>query len=201
MTVNTAQHCSVESRRHACAPVVAFLCAALLLGGCSAKKRPAGYWRTAGLSRPTMPATAVVPRPRPLPEENIDPVPELRLEIPPPPPLLAVHFIPPRPHVAPAPIAENANANKPEVPVMAPQLTSEETSAAQQQMTSSLGLAERNLARSQGRRLNATQTDLAAKIKGFIADARSAGREGDWTRARSLATKAQVLSEEFAASF
>ncbi len=28
----------------------------------------------------------------------------------------------------------------------------------------------------------------------------SAGRDGDWTRARSLATKAQVLSEELVAS-
>ncbi|MDP9146615.1 MAG: hypothetical protein M3N22_03075 [Acidobacteriota bacterium] len=142
----------------------------------------------------------VAPHPRPLPEENVDPVPELRLEIPPPPPLLATHFVPVKPHVAPAPVAEPGAASKPEVPVMAPQLTAEETSAARQQMTSSLTVAESNLARSKGRQLNATQTNLAVKIREFIGDARSAGRQGDWTRARSLATKAQVLSEELAAS-
>jgi outer membrane murein-binding lipoprotein Lpp len=67
-------------------------------------------------------------------------------------------------------------------------------------MTSSISEAEKNLARSQGRTLNATQSDLATKIKQFIGDAQAASREGDWTRARSLATKAQVLSEELASS-
>jgi hypothetical protein len=152
------------------------------------------------MMRPAMPAT-VAPRPRPLPEESVDPVPELRLEIPPPPPLLAVRSTPSRPRVAPAPAADSGAAAKPEVPVIAPQLSAAESSAAQQQMTSSLAVAEKNLAYSQGKKLNATQTDLAAKIKEFVDDARAAGREGDWTRARSLATKAEVLSEELAASF
>jgi hypothetical protein len=199
MTVNTAQHCSVESRTRACGLFICFMCVLPLMGGCSMQKKPAGSWRGAGLVRPTMPAT-VAPRPRPLSDETVDPVPELRLEIPPPPPLLAVHSSPARPRVAPAPVTEGTVANKPEAPIIAPQLTAAETLAAQQQMTLSLSIAEGNLARSQGRRLNATQTDLAAKIKGFIGDARSAGREGDWTRARSLATKAQVLSQELAAS-
>ena len=199
MTVNKPQHCSVASRNHACALLVCFLYVVPLLGGCSARNKPTRSWRGAGLVRPTMPAT-VAPRPRPLSDESVDPVPELRLEIPPPPPLLAVHSSPARPHVAPAPAAESPVANKPEAPIIAPQLTAAETSVAQQQMTLSLSVAEKNLARSQGRKLNATQTDLAAKIKGFIGDARSAGRDSDWTRARSLATKAQVLSEELAAS-
>ncbi|MDP9338271.1 MAG: hypothetical protein M3P45_05320 [Acidobacteriota bacterium] len=67
-------------------------------------------------------------------------------------------------------------------------------------MLASLSVAEKNLARAQGKRLNSTQSDLAAKVRGFIDDARSAGHDGDWTRARSLATKAQVLSEELVAS-
>jgi hypothetical protein len=127
-------------------------------------------------------------------------VPELRLELPPPPPLLAVHTAPARPRVAPTPAPETNVASKPEPPVIAPQLTAAETSSAQQQMTSSLSIAENNLARTKGKRLNSTQSDLAAKIKGFISDARAAGHGGDWTRARSLATKAQVLSEELASS-
>jgi hypothetical protein len=108
--------------------------------------------------------------------------------------------VPARPHVAPAPAAENNAENKPEAPVIAPQMSPAEASAARQQMTSSIAEAEKNLARSQGKKLNATQSDLAAKIKQFIGDAQSASREGDWTRARSLATKAQVLSEELASS-
>jgi hypothetical protein len=49
--------------------------------------------------------------------------------------------------------------------------------------------------------LNPTQADLAAKVRSFIADAREAGKAGDWSRARDLARKAQVLSEELANSF
>lgn len=83
---------------------------------------------------------------------------------------------------------------------MAPQLTPAETTSARRQMLASLTVAEKNLARSQGKNLNSAQSDLAAKIKGFIGDARSAEHDGDWTRARSLATKAQVLSDELVAS-
>ncbi len=84
--------------------------------------------------------------------------------------------------------------------MIAPQLTPAETNSARQQMYASLSVAEKNLARSQGKKLSSTQSDLAAKVKGFIGDARLAGHEGDWTRGRSLATKAQVLSEELIAS-
>jgi hypothetical protein len=48
--------------------------------------------------------------------------------------------------------------------------------------------------------LNAAQSDLASKIRGFIKDAREAAQIADWSRARSLAKKAQVLSEELAGS-
>ncbi len=203
MTANTPQRFPVAPRNRRC--VMAFCCLSAslplggLIGGCSARNNAPSRWRGAGLVRPVMPAT-VPPRPRPLPDESVDPVPELRLEIPPPPPLLGVRSSPARPRVAPAPAAESGAAAKPEPPLIAPQLTAAETSAAQQQMTSSLTVAEKNLAYSHGKKLNATQADLASKIKQFVDDARSAGHEGDWTRARSLATKAQVLSEELAAS-
>jgi len=199
MTTNKPQHCSVKSRSHACAGVVFCLCAALLICGCAERKATPVSWRGAGLSKPIVPATVTAPKPRPLPDESVDPVPELQLELPPPPPLLAVHTAPARPRVAPAPVAEN-NADRPEAPVIAPQMSDAEAAAARQQMTSSITEAEKNLARSQGKNLNANQSDLAAKIKQFIGDAQSASREGDWTRARSLATKAQVLSEELASS-
>jgi outer membrane murein-binding lipoprotein Lpp len=199
MTTNKPQQCSVKSRNHARAVFVPCLCAALLISGCAERKPAPVSWRGAGLSRPIVPATVTAPKPRPLPDESVDPVPELQLELPPPPPLLAVHTAPARPRVAPAPAAEST-AERPEAPVIAPQMSDAEASAARQQMTSSISEAEKNLARSQGRTLNATQSDLATKIRQFIGDAQSASREGDWTRARSLATKAQVLSEELAAS-
>jgi len=199
MTTNKPQPCSVKSRNHACTVLVSCLCAALLICGCAERKPAPVSWRGAGLSRPIVPATVTAPKPRPLPDESVDPVPELQVELPPPPPLLAVHTAPARPRVAPAPAAENT-AERPEAPVIAPQMSDAEASAARQQMTSSISEAEKNLARSQGRTLNATQSDLATKIKQFIGDAQSASREGDWTRARSLATKAQVLSEELASS-
>src|ERR1700733_7251241 len=200
MAMNKPQQGSVRPRGHARAGAVFCLLAVLIISGCAERKKPAVSWVGAGLSRPVVPATVTAPKPRPLPDESVDPVPELQLEVPPPPPLLAIHTSPARPHVAPTPVAENNGENKPEAPVIAPQMSAAEASAARQQMTSSINEAERNLARSQGKTLNANQSDLAAKIKQFIGDAQSASREGDWTRARSLATKAQVLSEELASS-
>jgi hypothetical protein len=198
MTWNKSQLYSVESRYHARA--LAALCiGALFVAGCAERRPAKSTWNNAGLARPHMPATKA-PHPQPPADETVDPVPELRLELPPPPPLLAVEAVPARPHVAPARVPENNVASKPEAPVIAPQMSTAEINAARQQMTVSLTAAETNLARSQGKSLNSTQADLASKIKGFIGDARSAEKEGDWTRARSLATKAQVLSEELASS-
>src|ERR1700674_3779955 len=155
MTTNKPQQCSVKSRSHACAALVFCFCAALLISGCAERKAPPVSWRGAGLSRPIVPATITSPKPRPLPDESVDPVPELQLELPPPPPLLAVHTAPARPRVAPAPAAENNAESKPEAPVIAPQMSDAEASAARQQMTSSINQAEKNLARSQGKTLNA----------------------------------------------
>ena len=96
--------------------------------------------------------------------------------------------------------AANDSPNKPDVPQIAPQLTPAEASSAQQQMNESLNVAERNIGATRGRNLNPTQSDLASKIRSFIAEARDAANVGDWTRARAAAKKAQVLSEELANS-
>jgi hypothetical protein len=84
--------------------------------------------------------------------------------------------------------------------MISPQLTAQETAAAQQETNQSLTIAEKNLAATRGKRLNAAQSDLASKIRGFLKDAREAAGSGDWSHARSLAKKAQVLSEELASS-
>jgi hypothetical protein len=100
-----------------------------------------------------------------------------------------------------APSTAGGEAEKRDAPMIAPQLTPAETTLAQQQTNQSLAIAEKNLMAANGKRLNAAQADLVSKIKGFIKDAREAAQIGDWSRARSLAKKAQVLSEDLAGSF
>jgi hypothetical protein len=93
-----------------------------------------------------------------------------------------------------------SSPSRPEAPQIAPQLTAEETAAAEQQTNLSLSIAERNISASRGRMLNATQSDLASKVRSFVTEAREAAHVGDWTRATNAAKKAQVLSEELARS-
>jgi hypothetical protein len=108
---------------------------------------------------------------------------------------------PPRPRVAVQPVpADPAGNAKAEAPLLAPQLSEQEIASAQQQMNDSITIAQRNLANAKGHRLNTTQTDLASKVNSFLAESKIAVREGDWNRARNLAKKAQVLSEELASS-
>jgi hypothetical protein len=84
--------------------------------------------------------------------------------------------------------------------MISPQLTPQESTVAQQQANQSLGIAEKNLESVRGKKLNPTQSDLVSKITGFIKDAHEAAKIADWNRARSMAKKAQVLSEELAGS-
>jgi len=167
----------------------------MALGGCSVRKRPAIPWATAVQVRP-------VPQPNKASASEIpeDPVPELRYELPPfPPHLINGRNGPPRPHVN-VPSSAGNDVEKREAPMIAPQLTPAETTVAQQQTNQSLGIAEKYLAVANGKQLNAAQADLVSKIKGFVNDAREAAQIGDWSRARSLAKKAQVLSEDLAGS-
>ena len=114
--------------------------------------------------------------------------------------MVPIRSAPPRPKGIPAPASANAPAadveRAPEAPTIAAQLSKEEFAAAQQETTQSLEIAEKNLASTRNKRLNAAQSDLVSKIKGFLKDAREAAQAGDWARARNLAKKAQVLSEE-----
>jgi hypothetical protein len=160
----------------------------------AAKKRPAIHWQTASIVHP------IIPSPRPsdastLPEVTSIPA----LELPPPRiAFLPAHPGPPRPRV---PAQPPANAStKDDGPLIVPQLTAEESANAQQEANASLATAEKNLEAVRGKTLNAAQTDMSNKVKSFMNDARQAARVGDWTRARGLAKKAQVISEELAHS-
>jgi hypothetical protein len=153
-------------------------------------------WGTAVQARPKLPTA-----PTSGDETPVDPGPELKLVILPPPSTIAgAHGVPARPRGATGSSAENNGSGKPEAPIIMPELTAEETAAAKQQTGQSLGIAVRNVEATKGRSLNAAQTDLASKVRSFISEARDAARVNNWIRARDLSKKAQVLSEELAKS-
>ena len=85
--------------------------------------------------------------------------------------------------------------------MLVPELSPQETAAAQQQFAESAGIIEKNLALARKRKSTAVQNDMVSKVKGFMTEAREVSGEGDWARARTLAKKAQILSEELVASF
>jgi hypothetical protein len=161
------------------------------------RKRPAIPWTTAILVRPVTP-----PSPAQVMDIPEDQVPDLRLELPAiPPRLVTTRSAPARPRgTAPGSNGTGADSEKSESSLITPQLSAEETMAAQQQTNQSLSIAERNLQSVRGKRLNAAQTDLVSKIRGFLKDAHEAAQAADWARARTLSKKAQVLSEELVAS-
>jgi hypothetical protein len=173
--------------------------AVAVLGGCAAQKKTKAQafpWATVKSVRPVLPSIIA-----PSPDTTVsDFLPEFELEAPPPPsPLAEIQSMPQRPRVAAAPPGPS-NTARPEPPQIAPQLTAQEAAAAEQQTNVSLSIAERNIAASQGKSLNPTQSDLASKVRSFVTEAREAAHSGDWTRASNAAKKAQVLSEELARS-
>jgi hypothetical protein len=176
---------------------VLLCCAASVLSGCSMRKRPGIPWATAVQVRPLTQAQTADASNLPA-----DPGPELQPELPSfPSRLMAARSGPPRPRVrTPVSGTTGEDTDKPETPMIAPQLTAQESAVAQQQTNQSLSIAEKNLASALGKNLNAAQLDLVSKIRGFMKDAREAAQITDWGHARNLAKKAQVLSEELADS-
>jgi outer membrane murein-binding lipoprotein Lpp len=115
-------------------------------------------------------------------------------------PFMPARGTPARPRVAPPPAAPVEENSRPRTPILSPDLTPIESSAAEEEARQSLDVAEKNIAVTQGRTLNATQSDLASKVRSFIAEAREAARVRDWPRSRNAAKKAEVLSNELAKS-
>lgn len=170
-------------------PWLATLAAAVVaLTGCAAQKKQAIPWRTAVLVRPLVPAKPA--------DDDPPEIPDIQADIPEPTALAIAHTAPTRPRVPTPPAAREAQPGKLAVPQIVPELSAEESSALQRETQQNLDNAERNVTTASRRSLNATQTDLASKIRGFISDAREAGKAGDWSRARDLARKAEVLSQE-----
>ncbi len=144
--------------------------------------------------RPRVPA-------KPAPPAAEEPVPDLRPAIPQAATrLVTVRSTPPRPRVLAAPLAESDPAAPVQVPLIAPQLTAEESAASQQEIDQNLSSAQRNLDQTRGRSLSTMQQDLTEKVRAFLTQARTAVREGDLVQARNLAHKAKLLSEELVRS-
>jgi hypothetical protein len=179
---------------------LAGLCiSAIVSGGCAERnvkvKVKTFPWGTTAKARPIVPQMVDASY-----ERAADDFSEFELDVTPPPsPLVAVNGAPARPHVPAAP-SGGGNAARFEPPTIVPQLTAQETEAAQQQTNLSLSIAERNIGSTQGRTLNPAQSDLVSKVRSFVSEAREAAHHGDWTRASNAAKKAQVLSEELARS-
>jgi hypothetical protein len=174
--------------------------AAVVSSGCAEHRVKAKVrafpWNAAAAARPVALKTVALTTA----DETADIDSELALDVPPPPsPLVTVNGAPPRPRVPVAP-AGNNSATKFEPMQIVPQLTPQETEAAQQQTNLSLSIAERNIGAARGKTLNPTQLDLASKVRSFVTEAREAAHIGDWTRASSAAKKAEVLSDELARS-
>jgi hypothetical protein len=177
------------------AVVSAAVAALVLSDGCAEKRARAYPWATAITARPNAPVPAAAYTPPQIDES----APDLPWDFA-PPPSLAVSRQPTRPRVAVQPAPEPAGSAKPDPLSLAPQLSQQEIAAAQQEMNDSLGIAQRNLATAKNHRLNATQSDLASKVNSFVDESKAAAKDGDWARARNLARKAQLLSDELASS-
>lgn len=168
----------------------------LLSSGCAWRRSAVKTfpWSVSAQQQPKVPA---------MPSEGDDgeALAGIQPELPAPPStLVAAYSVPIRPRVPVTPAPPTPPVNKPEAPVIIPQLTTQESEAAQQQTNLSLSNAERNLVAAQGRSLNAGQLDLVSKIRSFITEARDAAHNNDWTRARDAAKKAEVLSQQLADS-
>jgi hypothetical protein len=172
------------------------LALALILQGCAEKQVRVRPWAAATAIRPNLPGLSV--------DTQLDSlaaaVPDLSLELPSLPSPLSLNKQPMRPRV-PAQLAPEAvESRKPLAPSLEPELSPQEIAVAQQQLNQSTAVAQKNLNAAKGRSLNPTQADLTSKVSAFLQESKQAVREGDWTRAKNLAKKAEVLSQELAAS-
>lgn len=167
----------------------------MVANGCAvARRKPAIPWTTAVLVRPNLPQQLGTS------DDAAGAVPNLDFELPVPAPLALARVTPARPRTFAPAGNQTATMEKHDIPQIVPELSPQQSSSFQRETEQNLSTAERNLAAASGKSLNAVQIDLVSKIRSFVGDAREAGRTGDWTRARDLSKKAQVLSDELAAS-
>jgi len=176
-------------------PCVFLVLSGICGAGCASKQVHVRPWHGNINVRPNLPASTVTQK-----QDEVDAAPDITWDFPPPPATLSPMRQPLRPRFVASQPAESEESQRPSAPSLAPQLSAEEVASAQLQVNDSSAIAEKNLDSAKGHKLSAAQSDLASKVKSFLQESKDAAREGDWTRARNLARKAQVLSEELAAS-
>ncbi|MGB7728707.1 MAG: hypothetical protein WBL50_11790 [Candidatus Acidiferrum sp.] len=171
---------------------VALLCACVVwTGGCYTRRAPAKpVVNFVAVVHPVLPAAT---------QAGLEPPPDLPTELAEPPQIGLNRMQPAKPHVAATPAPE-PSAEKHVEPTITPEVTTEELAEAKTETQQALDVTEKNLSMVQGKKLNPTQEDLASKVRGFADNAKEAVRSGDWVRARSLSKKAEMLSEQLAAS-
>jgi hypothetical protein len=163
------------------------LCMCVWCGGCFTKKPPRVHMTGIVLAHPLTPNGMA--------SESPGDAPDLEAEIVEMPPRLAApRGGPARPRVAAAPPVEPPQVEKAAEPIILPDLTADKLNAAKAQTQQSLDAAESKLGQTQGKQLNATQEDVASKVRGFMESAREAMKNGDWERAKNQAKKAEVLA-------
>jgi hypothetical protein len=173
---------------------VVLLCAGVVsMTGCYTRRPPAvTFGRYGTLQPPVVPAAVAKP---------LDAPPEIATEgVTAPPELAIVRSAPARPRVVPTPTAEPGKPEQQPEPGIAPEFSAQEVESAKAETQRNLDMMEKNLTLSSGKRLNASQEDLVSKVRGFAENAREAMKSGDWVRAKNLSKKAEVLSQELAAS-
>lgn len=185
--------CAAPLRPHAKIALAGVCLLAFGLAGCPKQKVNARFPKII----PPVP-TIVEPPPAPyiLGDEPADTTLAMIPESLPTPPPDHPHASPPR-----KPVAEAAAPPKPAAPAISPQISPADQATYEHRINENISTAERNLQQASAHQLNATQKDMAEKIKGFVDQSREAMQAADWTRAQNLAQKAQVLSVELIGSF
>lgn len=170
--------------------ILPVLCLCVLwCNGCFTKKQPTVHMTGIVLAHPVVPTGQA--------SNELQDAPDIEVEAAEPPPRLAPpRNGPARPRVAPTPPAEPPPVEKATEPIILPDLTPEQLNAAKAETQQSLDAAESKLAQTHGKQLDATQEDVASKVRGFMDSAREAMRNGDWVRAKNQAKKAEVLAQQ-----
>lgn len=92
-------------------------------------------------------------------------------------------------------MVREGGANEPTAQ-LSPGMTQEQASRQRERTEQLLNATENNMRQLAGRSLNQNQQDTIAQIRNYMAGARSALKDGDPQRARTLAFKARLLSDE-----
>jgi hypothetical protein len=92
-------------------------------------------------------------------------------------------------------VVRNGSTEEP-VMQLSPGLSDNEASSERQNTIQLLTTADTNLQKMSGRQLNTTQQDVVSQIRKYIEQAKEAETAGDLQRARNLALKARLLSDD-----